>query len=96
VIFPREQTLKNSLPTSTPLSAGWLSTRVTAHRENNFWPFAESQCEPGLQSLLTRILKTAREGRKASILCIRAAPDVPLFCPLLHPQITIRKDRTPS
>jgi hypothetical protein len=49
VIFPREQTLKNSLPTSTPSFAGWLSMRVTAHRENNFWPFAESQCGLGLQ-----------------------------------------------
>ena len=62
VIFPPGQTLKNLLPTSTPLSADWLSMRVTAHRENNFWRFAEWQCERGLQSLLTRILKNGSGG----------------------------------
>jgi hypothetical protein len=57
VIFPREQTLKNSQPTLTPLFADWLSMRVTEHRENNFWRFAESQCELGLQGLLRRMAK---------------------------------------
>jgi hypothetical protein len=41
VIFPREQKLKNSLPTSAPFFAGWLSRPVMARRENNFWRFAE-------------------------------------------------------
>ena len=40
--------LKNSLPTSAPFFAGWLSRPVMARRENNFWRFAESQCELGL------------------------------------------------
>jgi hypothetical protein len=55
--------LKNSLPTSAPFFAGWLSRRVTAHRANNFWRPADWQCERGLQHLLTRILKTVQEGR---------------------------------
>ena len=55
--LPREQTLKNSLPTSAPFFAGWLSRPVMARRENNFWRFAESQCELGLQDLRTRITK---------------------------------------
>ena len=63
VIFPREQMLKNSLPTSAPFFAEWLSRRVTAHRANNFWRPADWQCERGLQDLLTRILKTVQEGR---------------------------------
>ena len=45
--LPREQTLKNSLPTSAPFFAGWLSRRVTAYRANNFWRSAEWQCELG-------------------------------------------------
>jgi hypothetical protein len=73
VIFPREQTLKNSLPTSTPLFAGWLSRRVMARRENNFWRFAEWQCERGLQGLLTRITK-----RLTSVALGASSPDVPL------------------
>jgi hypothetical protein len=63
VIFPREQMLKNSLPTSAPFFAEWLSRRVTAHRANNFLRPADWQCERGLQHLLTRILKTVQEGR---------------------------------
>ena len=57
MIFPLEQTLKNSPPTSAAFFAGWLSRRVMARRENNFWRFAESQCELGLQDLRTRITK---------------------------------------
>jgi hypothetical protein len=60
VIFRREQTLKNSLPTSGPFFAAWLSRRVMAHRENNFWRFAEWQCGRGLQGLLIRITKSLR------------------------------------
>jgi hypothetical protein len=63
VIFPREQMLKNSLPTSAPFFAEWLFRRVTAHRANNFWRPAGWQCERGRQDLLTRILTTVQEGR---------------------------------
>ena len=73
VIFPREQTLTHSLPTSTPLFAGWRSRHVMARRENNFWRFAEWQCELGLQDLLTRITKQLT--RVASGV---SSPDVPL------------------
>jgi hypothetical protein len=38
-----------------------------ARRENNFWQFAEWQCELGLQELLTRITK-ALDVRKHGLL----------------------------
>jgi hypothetical protein len=65
VIFPREQTLKNSRPTSAPFFAGWLSRPVMARRENNFWRSVESQCELGLHR--TRLLDRDDQDRSVSV-----------------------------
>ena len=79
MIFPREQTLKNSRPTSAPFFAGWLSRPVMARRESNFWRFAESQCELGLQDLRTRITKRITRVAPGA-----SSPDVhPTSCRLL-------------
>jgi AcrR family transcriptional regulator len=73
VICPRKQTLKNSLPISTPFFADWLSGHAMARRENNFWRFAEWQCELGLQDLHTRITKRITRVAPGA-----ASPDVHL------------------
>jgi hypothetical protein len=77
VIFPPGTTLKNSRPTSAPFFAGWLSRPVMVRRENNFWRFAESQCELGLQDLRTRITKRITRVAPGA-----SSPDVHLSFPV--------------